>query len=86
MRNKIDNAFPYQVEDVVESLQLAVNDYLEFSLVIQVGQELDEGHLSHHVQVDGGDLPSALGRRVQDPLQHRQAWRERDEKKKEREG
>lgn len=69
----MDRALVYQVEDVVESLQLAVDDDLELPLIIQVGQQLDEGQLGHHVQVDGGDLPSALGRRVQDPLQHRQA-------------
>lgn len=78
--------FLYQVEDVVESLQLAVNDDLELSLVIQVGQQLDEGYLGHHIQVDGGDLPSALGRSVQDPLQHCQAWREREMRKRKGEG
>lgn len=62
----------YQVEGVVEALQLAVDDDLELLLVVEVGQHLDEGGLAQRVQVDGGDLPAALRRRVQDPLQHRQ--------------
>lgn len=74
----MNRVFLHQVEDVVESLQLAVDDDLELSLVIQVGQQLDKGHLGHHIQIDGGDLPSALSRRVQDPLQHRQAWQYRE--------
>ena len=62
----------YQVEDVVESVQLTVHDDLIVLLVVQVGQQLDEGRLRQGVQVHGGDLPAALCRRVKDPLQHRQ--------------
>lgn len=72
--NKERKAF-YQVEDGVEAFQLAVDDDLEVLLVVQVSQQLDEGRLRQSVQVDGGDLPAALRRRVQDPLQHRQTWR-----------
>ncbi len=62
----------YQVEDGVESFQLAVDDDLKVLLIIQISQQLDEGRFRQSVQVDGGDLPASLGRRVQDPLQHRQ--------------
>lgn len=64
----------YQVDDGVEALQLTVNDDLKFFLVVQVGQQLDEGGFGEAVQVDGGHLPVALRRRVQDLLQYRQTW------------
>lgn len=62
----------YQVEDGVEPLQLTVDDDLVVLLIIQIRQQLDEGRFCQGVQVNGGDLPSPLGRRVQDPLQHQQ--------------
>lgn len=64
----------YQVDDGVEALQLAVNDDLKFLLVIQVGQQLDEGGFCQTVQVNGGHLPVPLCCRVQDLLQYRQTW------------
>ena len=65
----------YQVEDGVESLQLAVDDDLKLLLDVEVCEQLDEPGFSQRVQVYGGDLPDLLRRRVQDPLQHRQTWR-----------
>lgn len=62
----------YQVEDVVEAFQLAVDDDLEVLLVVEVSQQLDEGRLCETVQVNRGDLPTPFCRRVQDPLQHGQ--------------
>lgn len=62
----------YHVEDVVELVQLTVDDDLVVLLVVEVGQQLDEGRLGQSLQVDGGDLPASLCCCVQDPLQHGQ--------------
>lgn len=63
----------YQVEDGVEAFQLAVDDDLELLLEVKVGQQLDEGGFCQRVQVNRGDLPGPLCRRVKNPLQHRQS-------------